>query len=70
MVASLPTTEFSFDGSSLPIETVTVYRPSGAQVIRKLDVDLKVRATRGIWYPNTSTVSLNPRIHRYRQETT
>ena len=42
MVASLPTTEFSFHGASLPIETVTVYRPSGAQVIRKLDVDLKV----------------------------
>jgi len=44
MVASLPTTTSSFDGSSLPIETVTVYRPSGAQVIRKLDVDLKVSA--------------------------
>ena len=42
MVASLPTTGFSIDASSLPIETVTVYRPSGAQVIRKLDVDLKV----------------------------
>ena len=42
MVASLPTTELSFDGSSLPIETVTVYRPFGAQVIRKLDVHLKV----------------------------
>ena len=44
MVASLPTTELLIDGSSLPIETVTVYRPSGAQVIRKLDVDLKVSA--------------------------
>ena len=38
----LPTTQFSFDGSSLPIESVTVYRPSGAQVIRELGVDLKV----------------------------
>jgi len=42
MVAPLPTTKFSFDGSSLPIETVTVYRPSGAQIIRELRVDLKV----------------------------
>jgi hypothetical protein len=42
MVASLPTSELSIDGSTLPIETATVYRPSGAQVIRKLDVDLKV----------------------------
>lgn len=44
MVASLPTTELSIDGSGLPIESVTVYRPSGAQVIRKLDVELKVSA--------------------------
>ena len=48
MVASLPTTGLSIDGSSLPIETVTVYRPSGAQVIRKLDVDLKVGAANQI----------------------
>lgn len=48
MVTSLPTTEFSFDGSNLPIETVTVYRPSGAQVIRKLDVDLKVSSANEI----------------------
>ena len=42
MVASLPTADISVDASSLPIETVTVYQPSGAQVIRKLNVDLKV----------------------------
>jgi len=44
MVVSLPTSELSIDGSTLPIETVIVYRPSGAQVIRKLDIDLKVSA--------------------------
>ena len=68
MVASLPVTKFSFDGSSLPVETVTVYRPSGAQVVRKLSVDLKVSTTElGPRYE--STVSLN---HDYwdRQETT
>ena len=42
MVASNPTTELSIDASSLPIETVTVYQPSGAQVIRTLEVNLKV----------------------------
>ena len=42
MVASLPATELFIDASSLPIETVTVYQPSGAQVIRTLDVNLKV----------------------------
>ena len=48
MAISLPTSELSVNGSTLPIETVTVYRPSGAQVIRKLDVDLKVSAVNGI----------------------
>jgi len=48
MAISLPTSELSVDGSTLPIETVTVYRPSGAQVIRKLDVDLKVSAVNEI----------------------
>ena len=46
MVISFPTSELSVDGSTLPIEAVTVYRPSGAQVIRKLDVDLKVNFCR------------------------
>ena len=46
MVAFPPTTEFSFNGSNLPLETVTIFRPSGAQIIRKLDIDLKVSATR------------------------
>ena len=60
MVTSLPTTLFSFDGSGLPIETVTVYRPSGAQVIRKLDVDLKVSIAKlGGVRSAFPTVSLN-----------
>ena len=60
MVASLPTTEFSFHRSSLPIETVTVYRPSGAQVVRKLDVDLKVSAVKSCRAPPAfSTALLN-----------
>jgi len=43
MVASQGTTKWSFKGSDLPIDTVTVYRPYGAQIIRKLDLDLEVR---------------------------
>jgi hypothetical protein len=46
MVTFPPTTEFSFNGSNLPLETVTIFRPSGAQIIRKLDIDLKVSAAR------------------------
>lgn len=42
MVASQATTKWSFRGSNLPVDTVTVYRPSGAQIIRKLDLELKV----------------------------
>ena len=42
VVSSLPTTELLIDGSSLPVEMVTVYCPSGAQVVQNLDVDLKV----------------------------
>ncbi|KAF9651185.1 hypothetical protein BDM02DRAFT_3259188 [Thelephora ganbajun] len=41
MVVIQATTNWSFKGADLPIDTVTVYRPSGAQVIRKLDLDLK-----------------------------
>ena len=44
MVAVETTTKWSFKGANLPIDTVTVYRPSGAQVVRKLDLDLKVSA--------------------------
>ena len=43
MVASQATTKWSFEGPNLPIDTVTVYRPRGAQIIRKLDLDLEVR---------------------------
>lgn len=42
MVASQATTKWSFRGSNLPVDTVTVYRPSGAQIIRKLDLELEV----------------------------
>jgi len=42
MVASQATTKWTFEGPNLPIDTVTVYRPYGAQVIRKLDLDLEV----------------------------
>jgi len=42
MVASQATTKWSFEGPNLPIDTVTVYRPYEAQVIRKLDLDLEV----------------------------
>ena len=59
MVASLPTTELSIDGSNLPIETVTVYRPSGAQIIRKLDVNLKVSAVNEIEWSSTRVGVLN-----------
>ena len=34
--------QFPLNDSSLPIETVTVYRPSGTRVIRRLDGGLKV----------------------------
>ena len=50
MVASLPTTELSVSASILPIETVTVHQPSGAQVIRRLDVDLKVSAVERVLF--------------------
>jgi len=43
MVASQATTKWSFEGHKLPIDTVTVYRPQGAQITRKLDLDLEVR---------------------------
>jgi len=60
MVASPPTTKFSFDGSNLPVKSVTVYRPSGAQVIRELDVDLKVSTNEiGQVQSILSTASLN-----------
>jgi len=52
MVASLPTKKFSFDGLS---STITVYRPSGAQVIRGLCVDLEV-----------STLKFGSRYRLYR----
>ena len=42
MSASQATTKWSFEGPNLPIDTVTIYRPSEAQVIRKLDLDLEV----------------------------
>ncbi|KAF9783017.1 hypothetical protein BJ322DRAFT_1009242 [Thelephora terrestris] len=41
MVAVKETTKWSFKGENLSIDTVTVYRPSGAQIVRKLDLDLK-----------------------------
>lgn len=44
MVAVQVTKKWSFKGTNLPIDTVTVYRPSGAQIIRKLDLDLNVSA--------------------------
>lgn len=43
MVASQTTTKWSFEGHKLPIDTVTVYRPQGAQITRNLDLDLEVR---------------------------
>lgn len=42
MVASQAAKKWSFKGPNLPIDTVIVYRPHGAQVIRKLDLDLEV----------------------------
>jgi len=42
MDASQATTKWSFEGHKLPIDTVTVYRPRGAQITRKLDLDLEV----------------------------
>ena len=42
MVASQATKKWSFEGPNLPIDTVTIYRPSEAQVTRKLDMDLEV----------------------------
>ena len=42
MVGSPQATELSVDASRLPFETVTVYQPSGAQVIRTLNLNLKV----------------------------
>jgi len=58
MVAPLPTTKLSFDGSNLPIETVTVYRPSGAQVVRELGADIKV-STMELGRSISSAASLN-----------
>ena len=56
MVAFLSTTEFSFNGSNLLLETVTIFRPSGAQIVRKLDIDLKVSSAQlgrvPIWVTN------------------
>ena len=42
MVAVETTNKWSFKGVDLPIDIVTVYRTSEAQVVRKLDLDLKV----------------------------
>lgn len=42
MVAAQATTKWTFRGRNLPVDTITVYRPSGAQIVRKLDLDLKV----------------------------
>ena len=42
MIAVQTTTKWFTNGANLPIDTVTVYRPSGAEVVRKLDLDLKV----------------------------
>ena len=69
MAVSLPASEFSVDGSTLPIETATVYRPSGAQVIRKLDVDLKVNAVNRIRFA-FSTEEKQSYLRGIRQETT
>ena len=44
MVEVQATAKWSFKGVDLPVDTVTVYRPSGAQVVRDLDLDLKVTA--------------------------
>lgn len=37
------TTQLSFKAEDLPIKSVTVFRPSGAQIIRILKANLKVR---------------------------
>ena len=42
MVTSQETAKWSFKSSNLPIDTVTVYRPYGAQIIRKLALNLEV----------------------------
>lgn len=47
MVAIYTTTKWFFKGIDLPVDTVTIYRPSGAQVSRNLDLDLKVSAIGG-----------------------
>lgn len=43
MVTSLTTTQLNFKADDLPIKSVTVFRPSGAQIIRILKANLKVR---------------------------
>ena len=43
MVASPATTQLSFKAEDLPIKSVTVFRPSGAQLVRILKANLKVR---------------------------
>ena len=48
MVAVQATTRWTLKGENLPIDTVTVYRPSGAQIVRKLDLDLKVSSTKRV----------------------
>jgi hypothetical protein len=45
MVTSLTTTQLSFKAEELPIKSVTVFRPSGAQIIRVLKANLKVRTS-------------------------
>jgi len=47
MVAFQATTKWSFEGCNLPIDTVTIYRPSEAQVVRILDLDLGERSFEG-----------------------
>jgi hypothetical protein len=42
MVTPPTTTQLSFKAEDLPINSVTVFRPSGAQIIRILKANLKV----------------------------
>lgn len=52
MVTSPTTTQLNFKAEDLPIKSVTVFRPSGAQIIRILKANLKVRRSRKSPSPN------------------
>ena len=52
MVTSPATTQLSFKAEDLPIKSVTVFRPSGAQIIRLLKANLKVRCRLAALFSN------------------